>query len=337
MNPSRRVLWGVCALIAIIAIGVIGYTAIEGWPFLDCLYMTVITITTVGYTEVHPLTTGGRIFSIFLIIGGVGGALYAITGIVQYIVEGNIGTTWERRRMKNKIAQLKGHFILCGFGRVGEEIARTFKAEEVPFVIIDNEPECIARIDEAGYLHLQGDATKDEVLKEAGIERARGLVAAVGSDTDNTYITLSARGLCPDLFIEARASSEEARTKLKRAGADRIVFPHGIGGRRMAMLALRPAVVDFIDTVTYSRGREMQLENVDIGKNSQLAGLTIKAARSDTGITALAMRKKNEKLLLNPSDEEIIEDGDQLIVIGTKKQLEALEEALEGGKPSQNR
>lgn len=337
MNPSRRVLWGVCALIAIIAIGVIGYTAIEGWAFLDSLYMTIITITTVGYTEVHPLTTGGRIFSIFLIVGGVSGALYALTGMVQYIVEGNIGATWERRRMKNKIAQLKGHFILCGFGRVGEEIARTFKAEEAPFVIIDNRPECIARIEEAGYLHLQGDATKDEVLKEAGIERARGLVAAVGSDTDNTYITLSARGLCPNLFIEARASSEETRTKLERAGADRIVLPHGIGGRRMAMLALRPAVVDFIDTVTYSRGRAMQLENVDVSRNSRLVGLSIKAARSKTGIAALAMRKKNDKLLLNPSDEETIEDGDQLIVIGTKKQLQALEEALERGKSSQNR
>jgi len=334
MNPSRRVLWGVCALIAIIAIGVIGYTAIEGWAFLDSLYMTIITITTVGYNEVHPLTSGGRIFSIFLIVGGVGGVLYAITGIVQYIVEGNIGTTWERRRMKNKIAKLKGHFILCGLGRVGEQIARTFKAEEVPFVIVDNRPECIARAEQAGYLYLQGDATLDEVLREAGIERARGLVAAVGSDTDNTYITLSARGLCPNLFIEARASSEEARTKLERAGADRIVLPQSIGGRRMAMLALRPAVVDFIDTVTYSRGREMQLEKVDVSRNSRMVGLSIKAARSRTGIAALAMRKKNDKLLLNPSDEETIEDGDQLIVIGTKKQLEALEEVLEGGKPS---
>ncbi len=337
MDPSRRVLWGVCGLVAIVAVGVIGYTVIEGWPFLDSLYMTIITITTVGYTEVHPLTTGGRIFSIFLIVGGVGGALYALTGIIGYIVEGNIGTTWGRRRMKTKIAQLKGHFILCGFGRVGEEIARTFKAEGVPFVIIDNRPECIARLEQAQYLYIQGDATKDEVLKEARITQARGLVAAVGTDTDNTYITLSARGLCPDLFIEARASSEEARTKLDRAGADRIVLPQSIGGRRMAMLALRPAVVDFIDTVIYSRGREMQLENVDIGKNSRLVGLTIKATRSKTGITTLAIRKKSGTLLPNPSDEETIEDGDQLIVIGTKKQLAALAEALEGSKPSRSK
>ena len=328
MNPSLRVLWGICAFIAIVVFGVIGYMLIEDWAFLDSLYMTVITITTVGYTEVHPLTSGGRIFSIFLIVGGVGGALYAITGIVQYVVEGNIGTIWGKRKMGKKIINLVKHFILCGFGSVGEEIARTFKAEGVPFVIIENRPECVARLEQTEYIYLQGDATKDEVLKMAGIKRARGLVAAVGTDTDNTYITLSARGLCPDLFIEARASSKEAVTKLERAGANRIISPQAIGGRRMAMLALRPAVVDFIDTVTYRHGREMRLENVDIGKNSRLVGLTIKAARVETGITSLAMRKKDDVLIPNPSDEEIIEDGDQLIVIGTREQLAFLEEAL---------
>ena len=329
MNPSRRVLWGICALIAIVAFGVIGYMVIEGWAFLDALYMTVITITTVGYTEVHPLTSGGRIFSIFLIVGGVGGALYIITGIVRYVVEGNIGTIWERRRMKNKIANLKGHFILCGLGRVGEEIARTFEAEKVPFVIIENRPECLARLEQTDYIYLQGDATRDEVLKNAGIERARGLVAAVGSDTDNTYITLSARGLCPKLFIEARAVNKEAVKKLERAGANRVILPQAIGGRRMAMLALRPAVIDFIDTVIYSHGREMQLENVDIGEKSRLAGLTIKAARVKTGITILAVRKKkDDTLITNPSEEEIIEEGDQIIVIGTMNQLTSLEEAL---------
>ncbi len=336
MNSARRVLWGIFALIATIAIGVIGYVVIEGWPFLDSLYMTVTTITTVGYREVHPLTDQGRIFTILLIVGGVGGALYALTGIIGYIVEGNIGTTWGRRRMQTKIAQLKGHFILCGFGRVGEEIARTFKEEGVPFVIIDNRPECIARAEQAGHLYLQGDASKDDVLREANIEKARGLVAAVGTDTDNTYITLSARGLCPNLFIEARASSAEAVTKLERAGANRVISPQAIGGRRMAMLALRPAVVDFIDTVTFGHGREMQLENVDVGTNSRLVGLTIKATRSETGITALAIRKKSGKLLPIPPDEETIEDGDQLIVIGTKKRLTALEKAVEGGKPSQS-
>ena len=334
MNPLRRVLWGICALAAIIIIGTGGYIIIEGWSLLDALYMTIITITTVGYAEVHPLSAGGRIFSIFLIIGGVSGALYTLTGIIGYIIEGRFGTTLERRRMKTRIAKLKGHFILCGYGRVGEEIARKFKEEGILFVIIDNRPDCIARAEQAGYLYLQGDATSDEVLREAGIGQARGLVAAAGDDADNTYITLSARGLCPELFIEARASSEEAETKLKRAGANRIVSPHRIGGRRMAMLALRPAVVDFIDTVTHGRVREMQLEDVGIGGNSSLVGLTMKAARSKTGITILATRRKSGKLLANPHDEEIIEDGDQLIVIGTKERLAALEEAFEGGKAS---
>jgi voltage-gated potassium channel len=232
--------------------------------------------------------------------------------------------------MKTKITSLKEHFILCGFGRVGEEIAHTFKVEGIPFLIIDKSPEYAARIEQAGYLCLQGDATRDEVLKEANIEHARGLVAAVGSDVDNTYITLSARGLCPNVFIAARASSKESEIKLKRAGANRVVSPHSIGGRRMAMLALRPAVVDFIDTTIYSHGREMQLENVDISKSSQLAGLTIKATRNKTGITTLAIRKKSGKLLPNPAEEETIEDGDQLIVIGTKKRLATLEKALEG-------
>lgn len=332
MNPQRRLLWGIYALVGIIVVGTGGYMAIEGWSFLDALYMTVITITTVGYAELHPLSTGGRIFSIFLIVGGVGGGLYALTGIITYIIEGHFGTTLGRRRMKDRIAKLKGHFILCGFGRVGEEIARTFKEEGVLFVIIDSNPESIARVEQAGYLYLHGDATSDEVLRKAGIEQARGLVSAVDSDANNTYITLSARGLRSDLFIAARASCKEAETKLKRAGANRIVSPHSIGGRRMAMLALRPAVVDFIDTVIRGPGRELRLEDVDVGGNSPLVGLTRKAARSKTGITVLAMRKKSGKLLANPPDEETIEDGDRLIVIGTKKRLAALENAFEEGK-----
>ncbi|HEY78649.1 MAG TPA: potassium channel protein [Dehalococcoidia bacterium] len=334
MSPRARLLFGIYGLTGIILVGVAGFMIIEGWSFLDALYMTVTTITTVGYSEVHPLSTGGRIFCVFLIVGGVGGALYALMGVVGYIVQGYFGTTLGRRRMKDRIAKLNGHFILCGYGKVGEEIAHVFTEEETPFVVVDKRSDSVDWVERAGYLYIMGDATSDDVLKEAGIERARGLVAAVDSDAENTYITLSARQLNKDLFIAARANSREVETKLKRAGADRIVSPHRIGGRRMAMLALRPAVVDFIDTVTYGRGREMELENVDIGGNSPLAGMTLKTARSKTGITVLAMRKKSGKLLANPSDEETIEDGDRLIVIGTKKRLGVLEEAFEGVKLS---
>jgi len=332
MSPLQRLIVGVCVFIAIVAGGVVGYAVIEGWSFLDSLYMTITTITTVGYMEVHPLSQAGRIFSIFLIVGGVGGALYILTTIVGYILEGQFGITMGRRRMKTKIAKLKGHFILCGYGRVGQEIAQVFSEEKTPFLIIDNNEETIAKAEEAGYLCLLADATSDETLKEAGIERARGLVAAVGSDAENTYITLSARGLCPELFIESRCASSEAEAKLNRAGADRVISPHAIGGRRMAMLALRPAVVDFIDTVIYGPGRELELENVDVGSGSSLIGKTLEEARSRVGITILAMRKQSGKLLANPPGEEIIEDGNRLIVIGTKKRLSALESVFEGEK-----
>jgi len=232
--------------------------------------------------------------------------------------------------MKTKIARLKGHFILCGYGRVGQEIARVFSEEKAPFVVIENEEGRTAKAEKDGCLCLLADATSDEALKETGIARARGLVAALGSDADNTYITLSARGLRPDLFIATRCSSSEAENTLRRAGADRVISPHSIGGRRMAMLALRPAVVDFIDTVTYGRGRELQLENVDVASGSPLVGQTMKHVREQDGITVLAMRKKDGKLMANPPGEETIEDGDRLIVIGTKKRLAALESIFEG-------
>ena len=335
MSPTRRLLWGIGALAIIIATGGIGYMLIEGWSFIDALYMTIITITTVGYNEVHPLSDSGRIFSIFLIVGGVGGALYSLTAIVAYVIEGGFGTTIGRRQMKNRIAKLKNHFILCGYGRVGQEIAHVFTEEAVAFVVIDKDKESIANAEKDGRLYLLADATTDDVLKEAGIEWARGLVVAVGSDADSTYITLSARGLRPNLFIEARASSSEAEAKLKKAGADRIISPHSIGARRMAMLALRPAVVDFIDTVIYRRGRELQLENIAINHDSSLVGLDIEKARQRTQVTVLAISRQGNQLLANPSGEETIEAGDQLIVMGTRQQLASLEEICQRCKSNE--
>ena len=329
MNPTRRLLWGVCVLVIIIVAGVIGYVVIEEWSFVDALYMTIITITTVGYAEVHPLTASGQIFSIFLIVGGVSGALYALSGIAGYIIEGHLGTTLGRRRMEKTVTKLKGHFILCGYGRVGQEIARIFTEEGIPFVVIDKNQESIASIEKNGGLYVFGDATRDEVLKEAGIEQARGLVVALGSDADSVYITLSARGLRPDLFIEARASSSMAGAKLKKAGANRIIAPYSLGARRMAELALRPAVVDFIDTVIRSRGRDLQMENITVSHNSALAGLTVEETRQRTKAAILTISRKGGKLLVNPSIEETIEAGDRLITLGTKKQLAALEEICE--------
>ncbi|MFC1950047.1 potassium channel family protein [Chloroflexota bacterium] len=329
MSPTIRLKWGVCILATIIVAGVIGYVVIEDWSFIDALYMTIITITTVGYAEVHPLTTAGRIFSIFLIVGGVGGVLFVLSGIVEYIIEGHLGATWGRRRMETNIAKLKEHFILCGYGRVGQEIARIFNEEGVPFVMIDKVQERITSAEKDGYLYVLGDATSDEVLKEAGIERAHGLVAAVGDDADNVYITLSARGLRPDLFIEARAIAPDAEAKLKKAGATRIISPNSLGARRMAELALRPGIVDFIDTVVSRRGREFEMENIIVSHDSALVNLTVAETRSRTEAAILAINRKSGKLIANPSPEEIFQTGDVLIALGTREQLTVLEAICE--------
>jgi len=332
VEPQKRIRRGLAILGSIIAAGTVGYMLIEGWSFADAVYMTMITITTVGYGEVNPLSQPGRVFSIFLIAGGVGGGLFTLTAFIEYLVEGRIGLTRRRRQMKAKMAKLKDHFILCGYGRVGEEVAKTFSDEGIPFVVIDSRQDNYEMAENEGYMCLLGDATSDKTLLEAGIERARGLVAAVGSDADNTYITLSARGLRPDLFIEARATSQEAETKLERAGADRVVSPSSIGARRMALLAMRPGVVDFIDTITHRRGLEFQLENIGVDEGSPLVGNSVEAIRKRSKAIILAINRQGGELIPNPSEEETIKAGDYLIAIGTPKQLTALECFCEGGQ-----
>jgi len=329
MSPIRRLLLGLGILGIIMVAGTLGYMFIEGWPFVDALFMTVITITTVGYQEVYPLSAGGRVFSIFLIIGGVGGALYILGSIVQYLIEGHLGTTLWRRRMQRNIAKLKNHFILCGYGRVGREIARILSEEGVPFIVIDKDKESIADAEKDGYLYTIADATNDEALQEAGIERARALIVAIGNDADSIYTTLSARGLRSDLFIEARASDSSVEAKLKKAGANRIISPYRLGAHRMAALALRPTVVDFIDTVIRSRGRELQMENIAVNDDSALIGLTVREIRKRTKGYVLAINRKDGKLVVNPSPEEVIEGGDRLTTLGTREQLAALEEICE--------
>ena len=335
MKPFKRLRLGLIILASIIAVGTIGYMHLEGWLFGEAIYMTVITISTVGYGEVHPLSAAGRIFTIALIAGGVSAAALVLTAFIEYLIAGKFRTTLGRRQMKTRMAKLKDHFILCGYGRVGEDIARSFSEEGIPFIVVDSRPDIIAQTEEAGYLYLLGDATSDKALIEAGIERAKGLVAAVDSDVDNTYITLSARGIHRDLFIEARASNEEAEIKLKRAGANRVVSPNKIGARRMAMLAIRPGVADFIDTVTHGRGREMDMENIVAGDTSPLVGQTVEAVRRQSRAIILAISKKTGRLLAYPPGAEAIEVGDLLIVIGTRKQLTALECLCEGGNSSE--
>jgi voltage-gated potassium channel len=231
--------------------------------------------------------------------------------------------------MKDRIARLKEHVILCGYGLVGREVARVFQSEGVPFVIIEQDPAALQAAAERGYLVLAGDATRDDVLREAGIQGARALVAALGTDADNVYVTLSARGLRPDLFIVSRASMMESEPKLARAGADRTMSPYMVGGRRLAMLTLRPVVVDFVDTTLASPGGELVLENVRVSAGSPLCGKTIAQSREHSGrTTILAVKKQDGNLLANPSPDTVLQVDDVLVVIGTRAQLGVLEGSM---------
>ena len=331
MSVSKKLLIAAGALFGIIVAGITGYMLIEGWNFIDALYMTVISITTTGFSEAHPLDTAGRIFTMILILGGASSAVYALTAIVQYVMEGQLGSALWRRNMKNRINHLKNHSILCGYGRVGQEIARILAAEKAEFVIIDKSREAIAQAEMDNYLYVMADAASDEALKEAGIERARGLIVALGNDADSTYVILSARQLKPGLFIEARVSAPKAEGKLKRAGADRIISPYSIGARRMAMLALQPEVADFIDIISF-KGQELHLENLTVGIGSPLADKTVSDARQRSKAVVLAINKNKGQLLANPSDTEKIQAGDGLIAMGTRDELRAMEGICESCK-----
>jgi voltage-gated potassium channel len=326
MKTWRRLLFLVAALLTVIAVGIIGYMVIEGWSFLDAIYMTVTTLTTVGYQEVHVLSDTGRIFTVGLIVIGVGVMLYGLTTMVGYLIEVQVGNLFGGRRMKERVSRVKNHIILCGYGQVGTEVARTLEKDGVPLIVVDINQEAIARAMGNGHMYVQGDATRDESLNEAKVQQARGLVAATGNDAANIFITLSAKGLRSDLLVVARATAEEAESKLRRAGADRVILPLALAGRRLAMLAVRPLLVDFINTTMHSRNRDLILEDVKVGFGSPVAGMTIKEGQDRCGgAIVLAVKKGDGTLLTNPPQETSLELGDELVVMGTPQQLRNLE------------
>jgi len=326
MGEWRRFLQVVSALLAVIVLGVIGYMIIEGWAFLDALYMTIITISTVGYGEVRGLSTAGRVFSIVLIVGGVGVMLYFLSTLVQYLVEGYLKNVFGRRRMKDRIAKLKGHFIVCGYGRVGLAAAHTFREEGVAVVVVDSDPEAVAKAAADGYPYIQGDAASDEVLTEAGVHKARGLVAAAGDDASNVYIILSARGLEDNLFIIVRVCCEDSKPKMERAGANKVINPYYSGGERMARLALHPLVIDFVETALHGPGHELVLEDIEIRPSSLLVGKTIGEAQVYSGgASIIATKKRDGEIFPKPPEDTAIDVGDKLVILGTREQLVLLE------------
>jgi len=322
-------------LLSIITMGVAGYMIIEGASFIDSLYMVIITITTIGYGEVFPLGTGGEVFTLFLIISGVGTVGYTLVSAVEFMIENSITGLMGRRKMRKDIESMIGHYILCGYGRVGQHIAHDLKDAGTDFVIIERDAAAAERASELGFLVIKDDATNDETLKQAGIENARGLVSALSSDAENLYITLTARELCPHLFIVSRCDTEESEPKLRRAGADRVISPHSIGGRRMAAMLLKPTVWDYLDLVTRGQYIEFNIENlewriddVEVQPNSYLDGKSIDEAKiySISGALVLAVKKRGLGFNTKPAKDTRLDPGDYIVAIGTVEQLAKLEE-----------
>ena len=331
MDPVRHLKISIFVLLMLVSVGTSGYMVIEKWRFLDALYMTVITLGTVGFKEIHDLSDHGKIFTMLLIVFGVSVLGYIVGSLAQIMFEGQIQRIMGRKKVEKMIDALKDHYIICGYGRIGSLICKEFKANDLKFVIVEKSIETIEKLDEEGYLHMRGDATLDETLLKAGIKRAKGLISVVTSDTENVYITLTARGLNPDLYILARSGEEGSDIKLKRAGANKVVSPYIIGGSRMAQSVLRPNVVDFIEIATGSEHMDLQMEEITIPDHSAFAGETLVSSgfRKEIGVIIVGIKKSHGKMVFNPHSQAKIEGGDTLIVLGEPISIAKLEDLVE--------
>jgi voltage-gated potassium channel len=322
----KKLLLAFLLIFLVISFGTLGYMFIEGWNMVDSLYMTIITLASVGYKEVHDLSFRGKMFTIVLIIGGVGTVAYALTAGARIILEGELQDVFGRRRLEKKINELKDHYIICGYGRMGKIICRELREKDIKFVVIEKEPALIS--DKEDVLIVKGDATRDEALKEVRIEKAKGLISVLPTDAENLFVVLSARGLNPSLSIVARAGEEGSEQKLLRAGADKVVSPYYIGGLRIAHTVLKPAVVDFIEFATKSGNIDLQMEEITIQESSQLSGLTLDECGfgRELGIIIVAIKTTNGDLRFNPTFRSAVHAGDTLIALGESSKLKILED-----------
>lgn len=312
----------------LVAVGTLGYHLLEGWPLFDSLYVTVITLSTIGYGDLAPQTAAGRAFTIGLVLGGVFMLFFSATEIIRSVVSGEVAEILGRRQMERELAQIHNHIIVCGFGRMGKLVCNEFARERVPFVIVDEREETIKDVRLPGGIPLVGDATSDEVLRRAGVERARGLVTVMASDANNLFTTMSARLLNARLYIVARVENPHSEQKLLRAGANRVVSPYQIGGARVAHAMLKPTVVDFIDLATRTGHIELQMEEARIGPHSPLSGCKLRESRlrADLRIIIVAIKKRDGEMMFNPDPESVLQAGDILVAIGHKEHLRHLEE-----------
>jgi voltage-gated potassium channel len=317
-------------LLALLLVGSLGFVWLEGWSFLDALYMTVTTLTTVGYGETHPLSRIGRIYNMVLILTGMGVMFYIVGSLARVVIEGELHAIFGRRKLIKHIRRLKNHYILCGFGRIGEIIARQLKDRGLSLVVVEHKQATAPRLEESGYYFIVGDATREEVLLEAGIERAKGLISVVSSDAANVYVVLTARSLNPNLFIVARGEEPGSEKKLLRAGADKVESPYEMGGQKMAQTIMRPTVVTFME-LAMKEGVDWTMEEIAVGPASSLQGVPLadSGIRQNLNLILVAIKRADGEMLFNPSHQTPILAGDTLIALGLRKNLDALEKMVQ--------
>jgi voltage-gated potassium channel len=337
-RPRRAWAWAqgpglAIVLFAVVLVGgTLGYMVIERWNAWDAFYMTAISVTTVGYREVHEMSWAGQAWTTLVLFAGVGTLFYTASIVLSLVVEGGFSAHLHRRWFNRMLNDIEDHFIICGYGRIGSIIADEFRKQGVRYVIVDRDPDRVHEALERGDLAVEADASREDVLVRIGIHRARGLIAAVRTDAENVYTVLSARVLNPGLFIIARIESEDAEPKLKRAGADRVISPYQLGGIQMAATALRPAVVDFMRLATSSERLDLSAEQVEIRAGAPFVGQTLREAnvRQKFGVIVVAIKRPDGRMQFNPEPGDALREGDQLVALGSPAQLKALEDAAQG-------
>ena len=330
MNKTRHLAISIALSLLILVTGTAGYMIIEDWRFLDALYMTIITISTVGYREVNQVGDIGRVFTIFLVLIGVGFTFYVMAAVVQFMVEGRVRIIMGRRRLDKQIDRLKNHYIVCGYGRIGRVLCRNLQRTPYDLVVVEKNPDLIPVMDEDGVLYLAGDAADETNLLKAGIRRAKGLVAALATDTDNVFLVLSARQLAPELNIIARASQEGAKNKLYAAGANSVESPYEMGAASMAHRIIRPTVTNFLDLAFAHARKDIQMEEIPVSEKSRLTNIPLKDSgiRQDFNLIIIAIKKPDGTMLFNPSLEAALMPDDTVIAVGEEENLQKLEKIL---------
>ncbi|MBN2467836.1 MAG: potassium channel protein [Deltaproteobacteria bacterium] len=323
MLDLKRIKWTIVFLCTVFITGIGGYMLIESWPFIDALYMVVITLATVGYGETHNLSFEGRIFTILLIVVWAAIGVYAVGNIIQPIIEGGIRKALGRRKLEKEIKALKNHYIVCGFGRMGSYVTRELQDRGVPCVAIEKDEALLDKLEREAHLYICGDATEDEIILKAGVQQARGLIGLLSSDADNVYLILTARELNPNLFIIARSTGDASESRLQRAGANKVICPYQMGAIRMVQAILRPAVVDFMEIAIHGKSKELQLEELTVHHDSSLIGASLKEAdvRKNWDVIIVAIKDASGRMVFKPSSETCITAGETLITLGETKDL----------------